>query len=46
MVKLCDGRGFGEFIETLDEDSVKEWLEEHNKSEAYEKYFGNEIKDA
>lgn len=46
MVKLCDGRGFGESIEILDEEAVKEWLEEHNKGEAYEKYFGNEIENA
>ena len=39
-------RSSGELIEVLDEAKVKKWLEEHNKTEAYEKYFGNEIKDA
>ena len=45
-VRLCDGRGFGESIAVLDELEAKEWLETHDQAEAYEKYFGNEIKDA
>ena len=46
MVKLCDGRGFGESIEILNEEAVKAWLEDHNQAEAYEKFFGDEIQDA
>lgn len=36
----------GELIEVLDEVEAKSWLEKHNRIRAYEKYFGNEIKEA
>ena len=45
-VSLCDGSGFGESIEVLCKGAVKEWLQKHEKAEAYEKYFGDEIQDA
>ena len=44
--KHWDGMSFGELIEVLDEAGVKSWLERNNLVKAYEKYFGNEIKDA
>lgn len=44
--KYGNMRCFGEQIEVLDEAGVKSWLERHNRVKAYEKYFGNEIKDA